>query len=123
MVWLTSCQNLTPSQRQQVNATGSYLIKKAATLATQIVLNAAISQLDREKKEDWLDSLATGFYASSGSIVTSNDVREIAAIWAPAKPHWQKLAVNLAEEYENTPGSPRDKAIAVGIGLQKAAAQ
>lgn len=78
----------------QWSATGEFLQKRAMTIAGHVVLNAATAALD-DSDADWLDSAAAGLRASS--IVTSDDVRSVVAVWTPDDPRWSKLAADLAD--------------------------
>lgn len=96
-----------PGTKAKLSATGSWLLGKAVGIAMSSVVDLAQSPGDAGKKADWLDSLAAGARASFGS----EDWRSLAGIWAPDKPHWQELAVQLEELSKKAEGSGAGRAL------------
>ena len=118
------CSSLTPEQRGKWSATGGLLARKAMAVAFSSVLNAAQSKADAGVKADWLDSLATGLRAQGPGLVTSDDFRAVAAIWAPAQERWQTLAGQLGTIYTAANAAPPAVRVeALATGLQTAAAE
>lgn len=122
---LTGCAT-TPETQAKYKATGAFLAEKAAAIAGRVLLNSAVSYFDKDRKEDFLHSAATGLRTEMLSILNADDVRRVVDIWTPDKPHWGELAGELAEAYQKArqQGAPRDVAVeAVASGVQSAAMQ
>lgn len=121
LLLLAAC-SLTPDQKQKWGATGSFLAGKAARLAGQIVLSAAIDQFDGGTKANFLDSAATGLRSEMTNVITADDLATVIKIWTPNKSHWNELADEAAKVYAAAPGKPADKVESVAMGFNIAAA-
>ncbi len=117
------CSSWTPEQRAKAGATGSFLAQKAAQIAMQTVISAAVSQADASAKGNYLDSVATGLRTNAVASITSDDVRALVKIWTPGdKPHWTELAASIAELFESTRGVPEAERVEmIAAGLNAAA--
>ena len=83
--------------KQELIQTLEVIGKRAAILARDAVLSAAISEADKGSKADYLDAVAQGLRANAGNIVTSDDVAAVVKIWTPQeKAHWETLAGEAA---------------------------
>lgn len=122
---LSGCSNLTPDQKAKVTATGSYVVQKAASIALQTVVSAAVNQSDANAKGNYLDSFANGLRTNAVASISSDDIHAIAQIWTPAdKPHWTDLADSIAQLFVNTRGVPEEQRIElIAQGLNDAAAK
>ncbi len=124
MIFSTGCE-LTEVQKSKWSATGSVLKRQVTNIAINTVLNAATSQLDREKKENFLHSAATGLRTEMLTVVNSNDIAEVIKIWTPEPNHWKTLAAQVATVYEQADpktDAERTRVIeAIARGLQDAA--
>lgn len=125
LVLLTSCESLTPEQRDNVNQTGSLVARKAAGVAAKILLQSAIGAMSGDRKEDFLHSAALGLRSEMGSIITANDVQEVVKIWTPKQePGFAKLASDLGRAYKSAiqnGAEPMEAVEAVAVGLQDVA--
>ncbi len=121
----SGCSHFTPEQKAKIGATGSFIAQKAATIAFQTVISAAVSQADASRKGNYLDSLATGLRTNAVASITSDDVRAIARIWTPAdKAHWNELATEITQLFAQTRGVPEaERAELIAVGLNAAAAK
>lgn len=114
------CETMSPQWR----ATGTLLVEKAAALAVSTVLNSAVSPADRQVKQDFLHSAATGLRSTENTSITSDDIAKVINIWTPEKNHWKQLAADAAVLFatEQSKGTSQDKIIEMlAQGLQKAA--
>lgn len=114
---LSSCAYLS-AHKTQLAQTGSYVAQKAASLALQTVVSSAINQADASAKGDYLDSFATGLRTNAAASLSSDDIKAIAQIWTPDKPHWTALADSIAQLFlstRNVPEAQRVELIAQGL--------
>ncbi len=82
LLLLPGCANMSPDTKAKWRETGSYVGRKALSLAGQIVLDAAVSSFDRDTKLDYVQGLSTAFRSRQGELLTANDVRALAlASW------------------------------------------
>ncbi|MEI8045600.1 MAG: hypothetical protein WCL11_29600 [Verrucomicrobiota bacterium] len=122
---LTSCA-WQQAHQSQINATGSVIAKRAASIALNLVISSAINQLDREHKGNYLDSMALGVRTLQGAdVIQSSDIQSLVGIWTPQKMHWDELASNLGTLYDSakTGNLTKDTALleSIAVGLQAAA--
>lgn len=117
-----SIQNFVKSPK--VRETALIAARKTATAAGMAVLQAAIGQLDREKKADFMQGLSGALWTQVPSVVNAATVEEIARVWTPDKSHWEQLAQDLANHIEQNPPKSREEAQAIlyayAEGLQTA---
>lgn len=122
---LTSCAT-SPATKAKWTATGSWLLAKAQAIALDTIVAAAQSQLDAEKKADWMDSLATGLRVNAVANFSGEDVRTLIGIWTPQKPHWSELGAQLGElakQAATLPPTQRNEALAAALNLAAQAAR
>jgi hypothetical protein len=109
-----------PATKAKLSATGSWLLGKATNIALSAVVSAATSQADAGNKADWLDSFATGLRTKATASFGGDDVRTLAGIWTPDKPHWQELAGqlgDLAKQAASVPPAQRNEIIAQAVQI------
>lgn len=122
---LTSCAT-SPATKAKWSATGTWLLAKAQGIALDTIVAAAQSQLDAERKADWMDSLATGLRVNAVASFSGEDVRTLIGIWTPAKPHWSELGAQLGELAKQAaalPPAQRNEALASALNLAAQAAR
>lgn len=123
---VTSVSNGVKAKAPQISATAQYALQKTATLAAGAVLNAAVSEVDGQAKGNVVDGLAYGLRTQEGSLLTSDDVKNLVAIWTPQKPHWAELGAQLATAYDQahpqTPAAASSALEALATGLNTATA-
>lgn len=73
--------------------------RKTAMAAAGAVLQTAVSQLDKEKKGDFLQGLSGALWTQVPAIINASTVEEIARVWTPDKAHWEELAETLANDF------------------------
>jgi hypothetical protein len=113
---LAGCAMTAEQRKTAWQQTGSALLSKAGEVALSTLSNAALDQLDADKKADWADSLALGLRSST--TISADDVRGLIGIWTPDKPHWQDLGAQLADVVQRTasmPASQRNEIIAQAL--------
>lgn len=118
---LTGCAT-TQATKDKWSQTGSFLLNKAKSIATRVVLNAAVSSLDKGNKADFLDGASLGLRSEMQNVVTGDDIARVIGIWTPPKEHWQELGTNLGKTFDDA--KEKDKAVAVeaiASGLNNAA--
>lgn len=110
------------SHQEQIKGTVSLVAKKAFTVAGQAVISAAVDEVDKNWKANFLDSIALGLRSNMGDIVTSDDVKQVVAIWSPNDgDRWQALANGVSDVAGPAPSPAVVEQIATG--LNDAAAQ
>lgn len=83
--------------------------RKTGLAVGSAVLQVAVSQLDTEKKGDFLQGLSGALWAQVPSVVNASTVEEIARQWTPSKSHWEALASELANDFaDKRPQSPEE---------------
>lgn len=81
--------------------------RKTAQAAAMAVLQTAVSQLDKEKKGDFLQGLSGALWTQVPAVINASTVEEIARVWTPDKAHWEELAETLANDFAAK--KPRNK--------------
>lgn len=97
----------------RVRETALIAARKTATAAGMAVLQAAIGQLDREKKADFIQGLSGELWRQVPAVINADTVEEIARVWTPDKSHWEQLAQDLANHIEQNPPKSREEAQAI----------
>ena len=99
------------THKPQFQATGKWVVGKVIDIVNQVVIPVAISQLDKSKKQDIVDGLASGFrtYQGTGKVLTSSDIQSIVEIWTPDKSHWEELGLELSDLWaKQNPKNPEE---------------
>jgi hypothetical protein len=82
--------------KSEIAQTAQVIGIRAGKIAASCVLDAAVSQIDRENKQDFLDGLAGEFYRRRLEPINSDDMKAIVKIWTPQKPHWEEMGNEFA---------------------------
>lgn len=125
---LSSCSTTTgdvatDTRNAKINATGSYIIQKVGTIALNTVLTGLTSQTDQSTKTDYLQGLALAFRSQEGSLITSDDVKNLVSIWTPSAPHWATFGTQIAQLVANadpqTPAQAKQILESIAQGLDQ----
>jgi len=85
--------------RSAIRGTVLIAAREAGQLAASAVLQAAVGQLDKEKKADFLQGLSGALWQQLPTAVNGSTVDEIVRAWTPDKPHWSAVAETLADDF------------------------
>jgi len=95
--------------RSAIRGTVLIAAREAGQLAASAVLQAAVGQLDKGKKVDFLQGLSGALWQQLPTAVNGSTVDEIVRAWTPNKPHWTGVAETLAANFEQAkPRSPEE---------------
>ena len=92
---LTGCAWV-QAHRTQIDGSLAVVGQRALDVAESVLISAAVNQVDKQFKADFLDSVASGLRQNEATIVNAEDVAKIVRIWSPNDgAQWQQLAGNL----------------------------
>src|SRR5258708_5187345 len=83
LIGCAGMQQWNAAHKQQVLDTGKVVLASAARDAFNITLDAVAKQATTGFNGDWCNSLAQGTYEALPSIVNTDDVNKVLAIWNP----------------------------------------
>lgn len=91
----------TGAHQEQIGETVGLAMGKVVNVAVAGLLNAAVSSQDAHAKADIADTVAYGFRTlPAGVYVNDQDVKNVFAIWAPDKPHWEALGEQVVKQVD-----------------------
>lgn len=102
---------------QKWRDTLKFAADKAFTIATQTVLQGAVSSKDWNTRADWVQGLEGALYANTGKVLSWNDIVTVVKIWTPDKPIYSNLAQEIADLYTKLHPTSVEKSDAVIAGI------
>jgi len=100
-------------RRPEMVQTARIAARRVAIGAGKAVLAAALSQLDRSKKADFLQGLSDGLWTQVPEVISPDAVEEIVRAWTPERSHWEATAKALAAEFARQNPRNREEALAI----------
>jgi len=114
MVALPGCASVQEFlRRPEMVQTARIAARRVAIGAGKAVLAAALSQLDRSKKADFLQGLSDGLWTQVPEVISPDAVEEIVRAWTPERSHWEATAKALAAEFARQNPRNREEALAI----------
>lgn len=128
LIGCAGMQQWNAAHKQQVLDTGKVVLASAARDAFNITLDAVAKEATTGFNSDWGNSLAQGTYEALPSIVNTDDVNKVLAIWNPAAPKVNTQLVDVVSKGasaasvagQKDPRNVKAVATAVAVAVQAA---